>query len=157
MKAVGGTSAIADLAGLAIKTSVAAKHVVQSFVNAPKEVANLSCKCDRLRSLIEQIHSMSREMSAADATNLLLPGEPELLSFGLEQSFATLQRIFNLYSYRQQQERGPGGKPYSKNTTTLFGSRLNWALLEKRKPASILQSAKTVEEELESFVTILTL
>lgn len=78
MGAVGGASAIAALAELALKTSVAAKHVVQSFVNVPKEVVKpvAQVRTTAFRALIEQIHAMSREMSAADAANLLLPGEP---------------------------------------------------------------------------------
>lgn len=159
MEAVGGASAVAALAKLAAKVSVAAWRVSQSFVNAPKEVTHLSAKCDRLRALVEQIHRMSQEMSATDdaAGNLLLlPGEHEMLSFDLEQSWAALEEIAGLYYH---QNRGSGGSkfPANKYAARSLKPRLNWALLGKKKAAGILQSARMVEEEVGSFVTILTL
>lgn len=161
MKAVGGASAIAALAELAVKVSVAAWRVGRSFVNAPKEITNFSSKCGRLRALVEQIHRMSQEMSATDdavGNLLLLPGEHEMLFFGLEQSLAALQEIAGLYYHQNDRGSGGGSKfPANKYAASSLKPRLNWALLGKKKAASILQNARMVEEEVGSFVTIFTL
>ena len=52
LEIVGATAAIAQLLKLAIDIGNQARQLVQSFVHAPKELAELSAKIDRLGVLL---------------------------------------------------------------------------------------------------------
>lgn len=74
MEAIGATAAIADLLGLSIKASKAAKSLVQSIIHAPEELVELIAKLDRLHSRIRLLQNLSEVLSVSDST-ILFPHE----------------------------------------------------------------------------------
>jgi hypothetical protein len=120
MEAIGTTAALAQLLGLSIQVSKAAKGLVQSFLNAPKELVQLTIKLDLLDSHIKQLHSLGNELSASDLLMLLPPEHQKMLLKGLQTNFHTLQMIQSLCNSH-----------LGKSQTV--ATRLRWAMLDKKK------------------------
>lgn len=136
MEAVGAASAIADLAGLAMKASIAAKHVVQSFINAPTELVHLSSKVDRMRALIDQIDEMNKSLPITDNSVLLTLEHEEMLFLGFRKNFETLGRIQSLCGLSEADSRRAK-------------VRFHWAVFDKKKATRILKESRILEMDLD--------
>ncbi|KAI6090777.1 hypothetical protein F4821DRAFT_227843 [Hypoxylon rubiginosum] len=142
MEAIGATAAIADLLGLSIKASKAAKSLVQSIIHAPEELVELIAKLDRLHSRIRLLQNLSEVLSVSDST-ILFPHEYNtLFSVGLQLNFETLEKIKSLWDPPTGTERH-------------VRKRLRWAALDKKKAAHILQNIKEAESELGFMLNII--
>ncbi|KAI1140197.1 hypothetical protein F5Y05DRAFT_377519 [Hypoxylon sp. FL0543] len=142
MEALGTAAAFAQLLGLSIKTSKAAKSLVQSFANAPDELTRLAEKLDHLHARIEQLHRLGEELPATGLL-MLLPAEHQtILSSGLQTNFEALQLVQSLCSARS-------------GTSQTVRVRLRWATLDKRRADQILGRVTTAESQLNIILAIL--
>ncbi|XXH03477.1 hypothetical protein Hte_009882 [Hypoxylon texense] len=142
MEAVGATAAIADLLGLSIKASKAAKSLVQSVIHAPEELVELMAKLDRLHSRIDLLQSLSKDLSVSDSTILFPPEYNTLFSVGLQLNYDTLKKIKSVLDPPTETERQ-------------IRKRLKWAALDKKRATHILRSIKEAESELGFMLNIL--
>ncbi|KAI0836756.1 hypothetical protein F5Y06DRAFT_273291 [Hypoxylon sp. FL0890] len=142
MEAIGTASALAELLGLSIKTSKAAKSLVQSFMNAPDELVRLAEKIDHLHLRIEQLHHLGEELPVSDSLVLLPPEHQTILSSGLQNNLDALQMVQSLCSARS-------------GTSQTVRARLRWAALDKRRAEQILGKVATTESQLNSLLAIL--
>lgn len=158
-------SATADLLGLTIKASKAAKSLVHSFLNAPAELVDLEAKLALLRSSLEQIQSLSEDLASTSAPSrksashpspttdlLLLSSEHrEMLSIGLKTSLEALQSIKSLVDTEE------GGSGSGKRVTSLrdVRHRTRWALLDRRKAARIVKDVALAQSELGPMLSVL--
>lgn len=158
MEVLGTVAATADLIGLSIRASKAAKDVVKSFINAPSELVELETKLDRLRASIQQVHSLTEGLCPTSAssgllsnTGLFLPPEHrEILSQGLQTSLGALQKIKSLCDAKQAVTGGK--KPGSREDVK---RRIRWATLDKRKASRILKEVELAEAKLNHILTVL--
>ncbi|KAI1781525.1 hypothetical protein F4818DRAFT_399233 [Hypoxylon cercidicola] len=142
MEAIGTASALAHLLGLSIKTSKAAKSLVQSFLNAPEELVQLATKLDQLRSRIEQLHRLAEELPVSDSLVLLPPEHQTILSSGLQSNLEALQAIRSLCYTRS-------------GTSQTVQARLRWATLDKKRTDQILGRVVKAESQLNIVLSIL--
>jgi hypothetical protein len=142
MEAIGTVSVLTELLGLSIKVSGAAKSLVKSFLNAPKELVQLTIKLDHLHSRIEQLHNLGEELPASDSFMLLPPEHQTMLSTSLETNFQALQMIQSLCNSRS-----------GKSQTVV--TRLRWTMLDKKKASRILGKVAKAESELNTVLAIL--
>jgi hypothetical protein len=142
MEPISTTAAVVQLLGLSIKVSKAAKSLGQSFLDAPKELVQLKVNLDLLHSRIEQLHDLSEGLPASDST-LLLPTEHHtMIATSLQTSFQALQKIQSLCNVRSGKSR----------TVT---SRLQWAMVDKKKVDRIQKTVAKTETELNIVLAIL--
>lgn len=145
MEAIGTASAIADLAGLTIKTSLAAKRLVQSFLNAPAELSRLSAKLDRLVVIVNQIENLPPGLPVSGPGPGLLRAEHQvMLSLGLQKNLEVLRSIINVCDQQ-------GGRLRD------VENRLHWAVLGKKRAKRIVQDIRELEGETDLFINILSL
>jgi hypothetical protein len=142
MEAIGTTAALAQLLGFSIQVSKAARSLVQSFLNAPKELVELTSKLDLLHSHIKQLHSLGNELSGSDLLTLLPPEYQTMLLMGIQTNFHMLQMIQSLCNSRL-------GK------SQRIATRLRWATLDKKKAGRILGKVTKAESELNIVLAIL--
>lgn len=142
MEAIGTTAALAQLLGLSIQVGEVAKNLVQSFLNAPKELVQLNTKLGILHSHIKQLHSLGNELSASALIMLFPPEHQTMLSTSLQTNLHMLHKIQSLCKSRT-------GK--SQTITT----RLRWAMLDKKKASRILGNVTKAESDLKTVLAII--
>lgn len=142
MEAVGAAAAIAELSGLSLKAGKAAKNLMQAFVHAPAEIAELNSKIERLHLLIQQIDLLCADLPAGDSDLLFPPQHRALISLSLQR---TLDSLMSLKSSGQ--------------TLDQYGvrGRIRWASMDKRKAQRFLQSIQVAESELDFPLQVLTM
>ncbi|EEU39718.1 uncharacterized protein NECHADRAFT_100260 [Fusarium vanettenii 77-13-4] len=140
LEIVGATAAIAQLLKLAVDIGDQARQLVQSFVHAPKELAELSAKIDRLGLLLHHANELDKDLANADAGDLIPDAHNSLLYSCLGVSLAALEKVRTLH--------GDGGQSSATH-------RLRWAAIDKRKAQKVLKDVKESEAALDTVLSIL--
>ncbi|KAF7541600.1 hypothetical protein G7054_g445 [Neopestalotiopsis clavispora] len=142
MEAVGAAAAIAELSGLSLRAGKAAKNLMESFVHAPAEIAELNSKIERLHLLIRQIDLLCADLPAGDSNLLFPPQHRALVSLSLQR---TLDSLVSL--------RSSGQTPNQNGVRR----RMRWAAMDKRKAQRFLRSIQEAESELDFPLQVLTI
>ncbi|RMJ15394.1 hypothetical protein CDV36_004920 [Fusarium kuroshium] len=140
LEIVGATAAIAQLLKLAVDIGDQARQLVQSFVNAPTELAELSAKIDRLGLLLHHANELDKDLANANASDLIPDAHNSLLYSCLGVSLAALEKVRMLH--------GDGGQSSASH-------RLRWAAIDKRRAQKVLKDVKESESALDIVLSIL--
>ncbi|RSL80414.1 hypothetical protein CEP51_006584 [Fusarium floridanum] len=140
LEIIGATAAIAQLLKLAVDIGDQARQLVQSFVNAPTELAELSAKIDRLGLLLHHANELDKDLANANASDLIPDAHNSLLYSCLRVSLAALEKVRML--------RGDGGQSSTSH-------RLRWAAVDKRRAQKVLKDVKESEAALDIVFSIL--
>lgn len=140
LEIVGATAAIAQLLKLTIDIGDQARQLVQSFVHAPKELAELSAKIDRLGLLLHHANELDKDLANADASDLIPDAHNSLLYSCLGVSLAALEKVRMLH--------GDGGQSSAPH-------RLRWAAIDKRKAQKVLKDVTESQAALDTVLSIL--
>ncbi|RSL64470.1 hypothetical protein CEP54_004727 [Fusarium duplospermum] len=140
LEIVGATAAIGQLLKLAIDIGNEARKLAQSFVNAPKELAELSAKIDRLGLLLHHANELDKDLASANASDLIPDAHNSLLYSCLGVSLAALEKVRMLH--------GDGGQSSASH-------RLRWAAIDKRKAQKVLKDVTESEAALDTVLSIL--
>ncbi|RTE74334.1 hypothetical protein BHE90_011218 [Fusarium euwallaceae] len=140
LEIVGATAAIAQLLKLAIDIGDQARQLVQSFVQAPKELTELSAKIDRLGLLLHHANELDKDLANANASDLIPDAHNSLLYSCLGVSLAALEKVRMLH--------GDGGQSSASH-------RLRWAAIDKRRAQKVLKDVKESEAALDTVLGIL--
>ncbi|KAM6540144.1 hypothetical protein FALCPG4_001882 [Fusarium falciforme] len=140
LEIVGATAAIAQLLKLAIDIGDQARQLLQSFVHAPKELAELSAKIDRLGVLLYHANELDKDLTNANASDLIPDTHNRLLYSCLGVSLAALEKVRMLHGDRDQ-----SSAPH----------RLRWAVIDKKKAQKVLKDVTASEAALGTVLSIL--
>ncbi|KAJ3469387.1 hypothetical protein MRS44_003452 [Fusarium solani] len=140
LEIVGAAAAIAQLLKLTIDIGNQARKLVQSSINAPKELAELNAKIDRLSLLLHHANELNKDLADANASDLIPEAHSSLLYSCLGVSLAALERARMLHG-----DGGPSSAPH----------RLRWAAIDKRKTQKVLKDVKESEAALDIVLNIL--
>ncbi|RSL45605.1 hypothetical protein CEP53_010701 [Fusarium sp. AF-6] len=140
LEIVGATAGIAQLLKLAVDLGYQARQLAQSFVNAPKELAELSAKIDRLRLLLHHANKLDQDLANANASDLIPDAHNSLLYSCLGVSLAALEKVRMLH--------GDGGQSWTLK-------RLRWAAIDKRKAQKVIKDVIESEAALDTVLSIL--
>lgn len=141
---IGATAALAQLIQLCIKSGNQAHRLVESFINAPKELAQLSRKLDQLRLLLQHIQDLHRDLTNAHAEYLLPDTHKDLIHGCLEVNVVALENLQTLQNAQ---------KPTSNYSNVKNSFR--WAAIEKRKSHAIIEELKGSETSLDVVLSLL--
>ncbi|KAM0436679.1 hypothetical protein ACHAPT_002388 [Fusarium lateritium] len=140
LEIVGATAAIAQLLKFAIDIGDQARQLVQSFAHAPKELAELSAKIDRLGLLLHHANELDKDLASADASDLIPAAHNNLLYSCLGVSLAALEKVQMLHDDGKQSHAV---------------QRLRWAAVDNRKAQKVLKDVKESEVALDTVMSIL--
>lgn len=141
---IGATAALTQLIELCIKSGNKAHRLVQSFINAPTELAQLSTKLDHLQLLLQHIHDLHKDLADSQAEYLLPDAHKDLIYRCLQVNVVALE---NLQALQNAQ------KP-TMNSSNVKNS-LRWAAIDKRKSHAIIEELKGSETSLDVILSIL--
>lgn len=155
MEILGAVSASADLLKLSIKASKAAKGLVQSFLAAPTELVELATELERLQAKLEQVQGLYDGIATAPtspcssgsfptADTLLPPKHRQALCMALQKSLEALQNIQRLCN-REHVEGIHGNVGKMPASLQDVRHRIQWAAMNKRKAANILEDVKLAQ------------
>ncbi|KAL6356019.1 hypothetical protein LRP88_09604 [Fusarium phalaenopsidis] len=117
-----------------------ARQLVQSFVHAPNELAELSAKIDRLGLLLHHANELDKDLANASASDLIPDAHNNLLYSCLGISLAALEKVQMLH--------GDGDQSSASH-------RLRWAAIDKRKAQKVLKDVTESEAALDTVLSIL--
>lgn len=141
---IGATAALAQLIELCIKSGNQAHRLVKSFINAPKELAQLSKKLDHLRLLLQHVQDLHKDLADAQAEYLLPDAHKDLIHGCLQVNVVALENLQAL-----QNAQNP-----TTNSSNVKNS-LRWAAIDKRKSHAIIEELKASETSLDVILSLL--
>ncbi|KAH6974280.1 hypothetical protein BKA56DRAFT_554399 [Ilyonectria sp. MPI-CAGE-AT-0026] len=141
---IGATAALAQLIQLCIKSGNQAHRLVQSYIKAPKELAQLSKKLDHLRLLLQHIQDLYKDLADAQAEYLLPDAHKDLIYGCLQVNVVALENLQAL-----QNAQNP-----TTNSSNVKNS-LRWAAVDKRKSHAIIEELKGSETSLDVILSLL--